>query len=91
MEEIGRKWRMAEGIDLLNQEKSGCLEKRELTNSLRILEADSINQAEMNEKNQKEYPTRTIKLLETKPYSRNLIKEINNVAVVLVRYSGAIL
>ena len=40
---------------------------------------------------QKEYLWRTRKLLETKLYSRNLIKGINTWAVPLVRYSGRFL
>ena len=56
-----------------------------------ILEADTIIQAEMKEKIQKEYLRRARKLLETKLNSRNLIKGINIWAVPLVRYSGAFL
>ena len=41
----------------------------------------------MEEKNQKEYLKRTRKLIETKLYSRNLVKRINTFAVLLVRYS----
>ena len=56
-----------------------------------ILEADTIKQEEMKEKIKKEYFRRTRKLLETKLYSRNLIKRINTWAVPLVRYSGPFL
>ena len=56
-----------------------------------ILEADTIKQAEMKEKIQKEYFRRTRKLLETKLYSRNFIKGINTWAVPLIRYSGPFL
>ena len=56
-----------------------------------VLEADTIKQAEMKEKNQNEYLRRTRKLLETKLNSRNLIKGINTWAVPLVRYSGRFL
>ena len=56
-----------------------------------ILEADTIKQAEMKEKIQKEYLRRTRKLLETKLNSRNLIKGINTWAIPLVRYSGPFL
>ena len=45
----------------------------------------------MKEKIKEEYFRRTRKLLETKLYSRNLIKEINIWAVSLVRYSGPFL
>ena len=58
---------------------------------LGILEADTIKQAEMKEKIQKEYLRRTRKLFETKLNSRNLIKGINTWAVPLVRYSGPFL
>ena len=55
------------------------------------MEADTIKQAEMKEKIQKEYLRRTRKLLETKLSSRNLIKGINTCAESLVRYSGLFL
>ena len=45
----------------------------------------------MKGKIQKEYRRRTRKLLETKLNCRNLIKEINTLAVPLVRYSGPFL
>ena len=48
---------------------------------------DTIKQVEMKEKIKKEYFRRTIKLLETKLSSRNFIKGINTLAVLLVRYS----
>ena len=44
---------------------------------LGILEADTIKQVEMKENFLKENLRRTRKLLETKLYSRNLVKEIN--------------
>ena len=56
-----------------------------------ILEGDTFKQGEMKEKIKKKYLGRTRKLLETKLYSRNLIKEINTWAVSLVIYSGLIL
>ena len=56
-----------------------------------ILEADTIKQTEMKEKVKKEYLRRTRKLLETKLYSRNLIKGINTWAVPIIRYSGPFL
>ena len=52
------------------------------------MEADTIKQVEMKEKNQKEYCRRTRKLLETKLCSRNLMKGRNTWAVPLVRYLG---
>ena len=60
------------------------------TNTMGILEADTIKQEKMKEKIKKEY-FRTRKLLETKLYSRNIIKGINTSAVPLVRYSGLFL
>ena len=51
------------------------------------MEADAIKQQEMKEKIKKEYLRRARKLLETKLYSRNLVKWINTWAVPLVRYS----
>ena len=45
----------------------------------------------MKEKMKKESLRRIRKLLETKLYGRNLIKEINTWAVPLVRYSGPFL
>ena len=56
-----------------------------------IIIIDTIKQAEMKEKIQKEYLRKTRKLLETKLNSRNLIKGINTWAVPLVRYSGPFL
>ena len=58
---------------------------------MRILEADTIKQGEMKEKNKKEYSRRTRKLIETKLYIRNLIKGIINWTVPVVRYSGPFL
>ena len=58
---------------------------------LGILEANTIKQVEMKEKIKKEYLRRTRKLLETKLYSGNLVKEINTWAVPLVRHSGQFL
>ena len=56
-----------------------------------MLEVDTIKQGEMKENIKKEYLRRTRKLLETKLYSKNLIKGINIWAVSLVRYSGLFL
>ena len=55
------------------------------------METDTIKQVQMKDKIRKEYLRRTWKLLETKLSSRNLIKGINNWAVLLVRYSGPFL
>ena len=74
-----------------NNIKIKTLEENETYEYLGILEADTIKQAEMKEKIQKEYLRRTRKLLETKLSSRNLIKGINTWAVPLVRYSGPFL
>ena len=58
---------------------------------LGILEADTIKQVEMKGKIKKEYLRRTRKLLETKLFSRNLIKGINTWSVPLVGYFGPFL
>ena len=55
-----------------------------------VLEVDTIKQ-ERKEKVKKEYLGRTRKLLETKQYSKNLIKGINTWAVLLLRYPGPFL
>ena len=68
-----------------NQEKIWTLGEMETYKYLGIFEADTIKHAEMKEK--KEYLGRTRKLLETKLYSRNLIREINTWTILLVRYS----
>ena len=73
---------MTEGIEPPNEEKVRTLREKVTYNYLGILEADTIKQAEMKEKIKKEYLKRKRKLLETKLYSRNLIKD-----VLLERYS----
>ena len=73
-----------EGIELPNQEKIRIPREKETSKYLGILEADTIKQVEMKEKIKKEYLRRTRKLLETKLYSRNLIKGINACAFPLV-------
>ena len=80
-----------DGIELPNQDKIRTLAENEAYKYLGIVEADTIKQVEMKNKTQKEYLRRTRKLLETKLYSRNLIKGINTRAVLLVRYSGPFL
>ena len=82
---------LTDGMELPNKDKIKSLAENETYKYLGILEADTIKQAEMKEKIQKEYLRRTRKLLETKLNSRNLIKGINTWAVPLVRYSGPFL
>ena len=53
-------------IELPNQEKIRILGEKENHKYLKILEADTIKQAEMKEKKPKEYLWRTRKLLEIK-------------------------
>ena len=78
-------------MELPNQGKIRTLGEKETYKYLGLLEADTITQEEKKEKFKKEY-FRTRKLLETKRYSRNLIKGINTWAAPhLVRYSGAFL
>ena len=71
------KRQLTDGIELPNKDKIKTLAENETYKYLGILEADTIKQAEMKEKIQKEYLMRTRKLLETKLNSRNLIKGIN--------------
>ena len=85
------KRHLTDGIELPNEDKIKSLAENETYKYLGILEADTIKQAEMKEKIQKEYLRRTRKLLETKLNSRNLIKGINTWAIPLVRYSGPFL
>ena len=79
---------ITDGIKQPNQDKIRTLGENETYKYLGILEADTIKQVEMKDKIQKEYCRRTRKLLETKLYSRNLIKGINTWAVPDIRYSG---
>ena len=74
-----------DGIELPNQEKIRMLREKETYESLGMLEVDTIKQAEMREKIQKEYLRGTRKLLNTKLYSRNLINGVNTWSVPLVR------
>ena len=67
------------------------LGEKETFKYLDILEADTIKQAEMKEKIKKEYLRRTRKQLETNLFSRNLIKGINTLSTVRVRYWGLFL
>ena len=77
------KRQLTDGMELPNQDKIRTLGKHETYKYLGILEGDTIKQVKMK-KNiqkkkdiQKEYLRRTRKLLETKLFSRNLIKGIN--------------
>ena len=81
------KRHLIEGVELQNQIVIRTLGGKETYKYSGILEADTIKQVEMKEKIKKEYLRRTRKLLETKIYSRNLVKGINNWAVPLIRYS----
>ena len=85
------KRHLTDGIELPNQDKIRTLAENETYKYLGILEADTIRQVEMKNKIEKEYLSRTRKLLETKLSSRNLIKGINTWAVLLIRYSGPFL
>ena len=76
------KWHVTDEIRTLGE--------METYKYLGILEADIIKQVEMKKKIKKVCLKGTRKLLETKLYSRNLIKGINT-SVVLVRYSGSFL
>ena len=67
---------MTEGIELLKQEKIRMLGEKDNYKYLGILEADTIKQADVKEKINKEYLKITRKLLETKLRRRNLIKRI---------------
>ena len=80
------KQHLTDRMELPNQNKIRTLREKETYKYLGILEADTIKQVEMKEKIKKEYSWRTRKLLETKLCSRNLIKGINTLAVLLVRY-----
>ena len=51
-----------------------------------ILERDTIKQSEMKEKIEKKHLRKTRKILESKQYRRNLIKEINTWPVLFVGY-----
>ena len=82
---------MTEGVKLPNKEKTRTLGEKGTNKYLKILETVTIKQVKRKEKIKKEYPRRTRKLLETKLYSRNLIKRINTRAVPLIRCSGPFL
>ena len=67
---------MTDGMELPNYDKTRTLGEDETYKYLGILEADTINQVEMKDKIQKEYLWKSRKLLETKLFSRKLIKWI---------------
>ena len=69
------KREITEEIELPYQERIRTL--REKDKYLRILEAATIKQAEIEEKKRNEYLRRKRKLCETKLCSRNIIKWIN--------------
>ena len=79
------KQHMNDGIERPYQDKIRTLAENKTYKYMGILEADTIKQVEMKEKNLKEYLRRTRKLLETKLSSKNLIKGINTWAISLVR------
>ena len=85
------KWQLTDGMEQPNKDKIKTLAENETYKYLGILEADTIKQAEMKEKIQKEYLRRTRELLETKLNCKNLIKGMNTWTVPLVRYSGPFL
>ena len=67
------------------------LGERETYKYLGTMESDPIKQADMKEKNLKEYLRITRKSLATNLYSRNLVRVLNSKAVPLVTYSGSFL
>ena len=75
------KRHLTDGMELPNQDQIRTLAENETYQYLGILEADTIKQAEMEDKIKKEYLRRTRKLLETKLSRRNLIKGINTRAI----------
>ena len=79
---------MKERIELPNQERIRTFGGKETYKYLTIVEADTIKQVKMKEK---KYLRRTIKRLETKLNSRNLMKSINTWTVPLISYSGQFL
>ena len=81
-----RKRHIMEGIELPNQEKTRMLREKETYLYLRILEADSIKQAEKKIKKVHLRITTGNQI-----YSRNLTKGINAWSVLLVKILGAII
>ena len=64
-------------MELSNKDKIRKLGEKETYKYLGILEADTIKQVEMKEKDKKKYLRCARKLLKTKLSCRNLIKGIN--------------
>ena len=85
------KRHLTDGIELPKQDKIRTLAENETYKYIGNLEADTIKQVEMKNKIQREYLSKTRKLLETELSSRNLIKGINTWAVPFVRHSGPFL
>ena len=73
------------------KEKSERSEKRKRTNTWEYWKLIPSKKWIWKKRIKNEYLRRTRKLLETKLYSRNLIKGINTWAVILERYSGPFL
>ena len=71
------KRHITEGAELPNQVVIRTLGEKENYKYLGLLEANTIKQQERKEIIEKEYLRRARKLLETKLYSRNLVKGIN--------------
>ena len=71
------KGHMTEGFELPNQVVIRTHREKESYKSFVILEADTNKQVERKEKIKQEYLRGTRKLLETKLYTRNLVKWIN--------------
>ena len=74
------KQHITDGMEVSNQEKFRKLEEKETYKYLGRLEADTMK-VEMKERIKKKYLRITRNLLETKLYSRNLIKGINTWAI----------
>ena len=85
------KRHITDGIELPNKDKIGTLALNWTFKYLGISEADTIKQVEMKNKIQKEYLSRTRKLIETKLNCRNIIIGMNTWAVPHVRCSGPFL
>ena len=81
---------MLNGMELPNQEKLEHSQKRKHTHTWNLTQSKKWTNRE-ERKNKKEYVWRTRKLIKTKLYSINFIKEINTLAVLIVKYSGPFL
>ena len=66
---------LTDGMELQNQYKIRTLREKEKYTYFGIIKTDIIKQVQMKEDIKKKYPRRTRKLLETKLYTRNIIKE----------------